>query len=100
MTPQEMRVYLECVPDEGRDLPMSDQAYENAARRAGRDILHWLESHPEDRGKDIWELEIPALNGRDYTGYMVGWGLNAAQHVLGITKTPNPAVLVIRDSGE
>jgi hypothetical protein len=100
MTPQEMRVYLESVPDRGTDSPMTEQEYENAVRRAGRDILHWLESHPDDREKDFWELEIPALHGHDYTGYMVGWGLNAAQYVLGIPKTPNPAIFDIRVSGE
>jgi hypothetical protein len=117
-----MAAYLHAAPDE----PAS---YNDAGRAAGKLVLEYLTRHPEDRylpaeARHEWPngLGEPAvevapgiydnmkrsepdlatrLDNLDLTGFLWGWGVNAAKYALELPPVANPAILtvVVPDEG-
>lgn len=114
-TAEQMRAYLE-QPDQ------QPVGYDEAARRFGRAVLAYLDAHPDDRDvptndeydDDAWRArnwkgkppvtrkglytlvtEAGLFTDDDLTGFMVGWGVNAAKYAIGAPPGRNPALLTI-----
>lgn len=115
MTPQEMAAYLESVP-------LTPADYDDAGRACGRIVLKYLRAHPEDamlpaNGEykfngyeniplivtpgihDQMKQKAPelakGLRGLGLTGFLFGWGVNAAMYALDLPSVPNPAIVTI-----
>ena len=116
--PEEMYTYLMTShePDVIYSMPR-EQGYTEMSRYAGKRILQLFEAHPEiarlpnsgranyENGERkvivksvfdaIDEIEPEFLHGLDLTGFMVGWGLNAAKIAFGKPPGSNAALLTI-----
>lgn len=79
--------------------------YEGCANRAARLVLEHLEAHPDAialSGDDLYAAVKGEATREDLdhvlselTGFMWGWAVNAARHVLKRSSLPNPAILTI-----
>lgn len=114
MTPQKMVAYLESAP-------LAPEDYDDAGRACGRIVLEYLRAHSEDAmlpadGKYTWDPEtgdtiqlvagmyeqmgkkapnlFESLDG-ELTGFLFGWGVNAAKYALDLPPVPNPAIVTI-----
>lgn len=94
MRADEMTAYLEAAPDD-------PQTYDDAARHAGKLVLHYLRAHPDAARLGAYELDDAmehdgvTIYGLGLTGFMWGWAVNAARRCLELDSVPNPAILVI-----
>ena len=81
-------------------------SYDGCATRCARLVLEYLESHPEAHAKDangdLYDLVKASVSPEDrkevmgeLTGFMWGWAVNAARHVLKLKPVPNPAIITI-----
>lgn len=90
----EMRTYLESAPD-------APASYDDAARYIGRVMLDYFRAHPESLAMDAYaafDAAMPSLEGTPIdgvTGFMVGWGVNAARYALDAPPVANPAIIDI-----
>lgn len=77
--------------------------YGGCANRFARLALEYLEAHPEAAAFDAHGVyDALAANAspddrdqvlNELTGFMVGWGVNAARHIMKLRPVPNPAII-------
>jgi hypothetical protein len=81
-----------------------EHSYGGCANRYARLVLEHLEAHPEDQAiTDAFELHKKLQVSREdrencleqLTGFMAGWGVNAARHILKMRPVANPAIVTI-----
>lgn len=92
LSPAEMATYLESAPEK-------PQSYDDAACYVGGVMLRYFRDHPEALALDAFtafEGAMPVTPGtpiEGVTGFMVGWGVNAARYALTAPPIDNPAIL-------
>ena len=78
--------------------------YGSCANRFARLVLEYLEAHPEFDGDANATYDAVCIGAtkadlaeclEELTGFMVGWGVNAARHILKRAPKANPAILEI-----
>jgi hypothetical protein len=82
------------------------KSYDNCADRFARLVLEHYEKYPEHRSLDanntysVVKLSCSVEDRNEIlnnlTGFMVGWGVNAAKVILKIDPVPNPAIVEIK----
>jgi hypothetical protein len=83
----------------------STDSYDGCANRAARLVLEYMEANPSTVNLDVWQLYDtlkPTVSEMDRkecleqtTGFMMGWAVNAARHILKMKPVPNPAIITI-----
>ena len=103
-SPEGMRAYLMGAHTEEELMAMNpDEGYNEASRYAGKMILEVFDAHPEiaehtkpsDAYAAIEVLHPKFLDGLGLSGFMVGWGLNAAKIAFGKKAGSNPALVTV-----
>lgn len=102
MTDEEFRDYILSAPTLAElDNLHGEEGYDAAGRLAAKMVYEHLEHYPEDNQLEIWDLydrvvvTHPDLDAVDVTGFMWGYAVQSAEHLLKMPLKPNPALLTL-----
>lgn len=102
MTDEEFRDYILSAPGlEVIDNLEGMEGYEAFGRLAAKLTYEHLQQYPEDNQLEAWDLydrveeTHPDMKQLDLTGFMWGYAMQSAEHLLKLQLKPNPALLTL-----
>lgn len=102
MSDEEFSLYiLSAPPLEEIDALEGMEGYEAFGRLAAKMTYEHLTQYPEDNQLETWDLykrveeTHPDLKQLDLTGFMWGYAMQSAEHLLKMPLKPNPALLTL-----